>query len=151
MYDTSFLNMQPLGEGIFFFVLTRVFARFQQSCTQEASLQIFWNSIGSLSQTLYLAQLTESINIPFFLLNFFNICLLSLRRISFLKYISCLYYAVLSVPCSLVSTCWERTDILTLLCVVYSCVFLTFPNCVLGQVWYLILDLYAFLYFVVCT
>ena len=30
-----------------FFVLTRVLARFQHSCTLKASLQIFWNSIGS--------------------------------------------------------------------------------------------------------
>ena len=51
-YGTSYLNMQPWAQGIFL-VPTRVFARFQQSCTLEASLQIFWNSIGSLNQTLY--------------------------------------------------------------------------------------------------
>ena len=33
-----------------------------------------------------------------------------------------LCYAVLPVPCSLVITCWERTDLLVLLCVVFSCV-----------------------------
>ena len=52
LYDTSYLNMQHLGVGLFF-VLTRVFVRFQQCCTLEASLKIFWNSIGSLRQTLY--------------------------------------------------------------------------------------------------
>ena len=50
----------------------------------------------------------------------------------------CLYYAVLSVPCSLVITCWERVDLLALLCVMFSCVFVTIPYGVLGQVWYLI-------------
>ena len=34
----------------------------------------------------------------------------------------CLYYTVLSVPCSLVITCWERAGLLALLCVVFSCV-----------------------------
>ena len=32
----------------------------------------------------------------------------------------CLYYAVFSVPCSLVITCWERADLLALLCVMFS-------------------------------
>ena len=49
----------------------------------------------------------------------------------------CLCYAVLSVPCSLVTTCWERADLLTLLCVMFLCVFVTFPYGVPGQVWYL--------------
>ena len=30
----------------------------------------------------------------------------------------CLYHAVLSVPCSLVVTCWERADLLALFCFV---------------------------------
>ena len=34
----------------------------------------------------------------------------------------CLCYAVLSVPCSLVITCWERVDLLALLWVVFACV-----------------------------
>ena len=42
------------------------------------------------------------------------------------------------VPCSLVVTCWERADILALLYVMFSCVFVTFPYGVLGLVWYLI-------------
>ena len=49
-----------------------------------------------------------------------------------------LCYAVLSVPCNLVITCWEKADLLALLCVVFSCVFVTFPYGVPRQVWYLI-------------
>ena len=30
-------------------------------------------------------------------------------------------YAVLSVPCGLVITCWKRAGLLALLCVVFSC------------------------------
>ena len=48
MYDTSYLDMQHLDAGHIFFVLTRVFVRFQQACNLEASLHILWNSIGSL-------------------------------------------------------------------------------------------------------
>ena len=33
------------------------------------------------------------------------------------------------------------TDLLALLCVVYSCVFVTFPYGVPGQVWYLIVSI----------
>ena len=32
-------------------------------------------------------------------------------------------------------TCWERADLLALLYVMFYCVFITFPNGVLGQVW----------------
>ena len=49
----------------------------------------------------------------------------------------CLCYAVLSVPCSIVITCCVRADLLAFLCVVFSCVFVSFPNGVSGQVWYL--------------
>ena len=42
------------------------------------------------------------------------------------------------VYCSLVVTCWERANLLALLYVMFSCVFVTFPSGVLGQVWYLI-------------
>ena len=45
-----------------------------------------------------------------------------------------------SANCSLVITCWERVDLLALLCVVLSCVFVTFPYYIPGQVWYLILS-----------
>ena len=50
----------------------------------------------------------------------------------------CLYYTVLSVPCNLVITCWKRADLLVLLCVMFSCVFVTFPYSVSGKVWLLI-------------
>ena len=52
-----------------------------------------------------------------------------------------LRYAVLSVPCSLVITCWVKTDLLALLCVGCSSVFVTFPYGVPGQVWYLIVSI----------
>ena len=57
---------------------------------------------------------------------------------------------VLFVPCSLVVTCWERADLLALLCVMFSCVFVTFPCGVLGWVCCLIAtipDLCLLLYF----
>ena len=44
--------------------------------------------------------------------------------------------AVLSVPCSPVVTYSERADLLALLCVMFSCDFITFQYGVLGQVWY---------------
>ena len=49
----------------------------------------------------------------------------------------CLCYTILSVPCSLRITCTERADLLYPLCVMFSCVFVTFPYGDLGQVWYL--------------
>ena len=51
-----------------------------------------------------------------------------------------LCHIVLSVPCSLV-VCWERTDLLVLLCVMFSCDFVTFLYGVLGQVWYLVVSI----------
>ena len=48
------------------------------------------------------------------------------------------YLCFVSVVLScLVVTCWERSDLLALLYVMFSCVFGTFPCSVLGQVWYL--------------
>ena len=47
----------------------------------------------------------------------------------------------MSVFCSLVVTCCERGDLLALLFVMCSCVFVTFPYGVLFQVWY-----FAFLF-----
>ena len=55
----------------------------------------------------------------------------------------CLCHTVVSVPCSLVVTCWERADLLALLSVIFSCVFYTFPFGVLGQVCYLMLSIRA--------
>ena len=51
---------------------------------------------------------------------------------------TCVCHTVLSVPCSLSVTCWERDDHMALFFVMFSCVFATFPYGVLGQVWYLI-------------
>ena len=59
-----------------------------------------------------------------------SILLTVLRRCifcgSFLLFIFHVFlcYAILSVPCSLVITCWEMGDLLALLCVVFSCVLL---------------------------
>ena len=38
-------------------------------------------------------------------------------------------------------TCWERADLLALLCVMFYCVFVTFPCVVLGQVKCLIVSI----------
>ena len=60
-------------------------------------------------------------------------------------------HAFLCVHCSLVVTCWERAHVLAHLCVMFYCGFVTFPDGVLGQVWYLIVsipDLYLLNYFV---
>ena len=59
-------------------------------------------------------------------------------------------HAFLSDQCSLVVTCWERANLLALLCVMLYCVFVSFPCGFLGQVWYLIVsipDLYLLTYF----
>ena len=51
------------------------------------------------------------------------------------------FHAVLSVPCSIVITYWERADLLAPLFVVLCCVLVTFPYGFLGQVWYLIVSI----------
>ena len=53
----------------------------------------------------------------------------------------CLYYTILSVHCSAVITCLERVHLLALLCVMFPCVFVTFPYVVSGRVWYLIVSI----------
>ena len=68
-----------------------------------------------------------------------NILSLNLHVIYVLSF--SLLYAVLSVPCSLVITGWERADLLTLLCVVCSYVFVTFPYGVPGQVGFLVVSI----------
>ena len=50
-------------------------------------------------------------------------------------------HTVLSVPCGLAATCSKMADLLALLYVIFSCVFVTFPYGVLGQVWYLIVSI----------
>ena len=62
---------------------------------------------------------------------------------------SCDSHAFASVHCCLVVTCWERDDLLALVGDVY-CIFVTFPCCILGQVWYFIVpfpDLCCLSYF----
>ena len=61
---------------------------------------------------------------------------------SFLLFMFRVCHAVLSVHCSLVINCWERTNLLALLYVIFSCVFVTFPCGVLGQVWCLIVSIH---------
>ena len=48
---------------------------------------------------------------------------------------------VMSVYCSLVVTCLERADLLALLCVAFTCGYVTCPYSVLGQVWCLIVSI----------
>ena len=50
----------------------------------------------------------------------------------------CICYAAMSVPYPLMITCWERADLFSLLCAVFSCVFVLFQYGFPGQVWYLI-------------
>ena len=48
-------------------------------------------------------------------------------------FMSCDCHAFASVHCCLVVTCWERADLLALVCDV-CCGFVTFPCGILGQV-----------------
>ena len=56
-------------------------------------------------------------------------------------YLVCVCHIVLSVHCNLEVTSWVRYDPLGLLSVIFSCVNVTFSQCVLGQVWYLIVSI----------
>ena len=47
-------------------------------------------------------------------------------------------HVILSIHYSLVVASWERANLLALLYMMFSCVYVTFPCRVLGQVWYLI-------------
>ena len=40
----------------------------------------------------------------------------------------CVCHTVLSVPCSLVNTCWEKADLLALFYMMFYCVFVTFTT-----------------------
>ena len=55
-------------------------------------------------------------------------------------FMSCVCHVFASVHCCLVVTCWERADLLAIVCDVY-CVFVTFPCDILDQVWYLIVSI----------
>ena len=48
---------------------------------------------------------------------------------SFLLFMFLVCQAFLSVHCSLVVTCWERANLLALLCVMFYCVFVTHVRC----------------------
>ena len=59
----------------------------------------------------------------------------------FFAIFSYLCYAILSVHCSFVIICWERADLLALLCVFFFFFFFFFDTIlygVSGQLWYLI-------------
>ena len=58
----------------------------------------------------------------FFYGSFFNLC----------------FVFVFIILSSFVVTCWERADLLLLLCVMFSCVLVTFPYGVTGQAWHLL-------------
>ena len=53
-------------------------------------------------------------------------------------------HTVLSVPCSLVVTCWKRAYLLALLYVMFFCVFCSLSYGVLCKVWYLIVSILDF-------
>ena len=55
-------------------------------------------------------------------------------------FLFCVCHAFASVNCCLAVTCWERPDLLALVCDV-NCVFVTFPCFIMGQVWYLIVSI----------
>ena len=59
----------------------------------------------------------------------------------FLLFMFRVCHAVLYVHCSLVDTCWERANLLAVWLVIFSCVFVTLPCGVLGQVWNLIVSI----------
>ena len=59
----------------------------------------------------------------------------------FLLFVFRVCQVFLSVRCSLVFTCWERTDLLALLCVMFYCDFAHFKCGVLGQMWCLIVSI----------
>ena len=77
-----------------------------------------------------------------------TVLLLWIIFVIFVSYLSC--YAVLAVSCSLVVTCWKRVDLLALLYVAFSCIFVTFQYGFPYEVWNLIVstpDLCLPLYF----
>ena len=59
---------------------------------------------------------------------------------SFVLFMSCVFHAFASVYCCLVVTCGEGlTSWFSF--VMFNCVFVTFPRCILGQVWYLFVSI----------
>ena len=64
------------------------------------------------------------------------LCLVFLMDLLCYLHVCLVFLMLVSVHCCLVVTCWERVDLLALVCGV-NCVFFTFPCGILGQVWYL--------------
>ena len=54
-------------------------------------------------------------------------------------FVSCVSHAFASVHCCLLVPCWERAVLLAFVGDVH-CIFVTFPCCILGLVWYLIVS-----------
>ena len=59
----------------------------------------------------------------------------------YLCFVYLVCHAFLSVLCSLVVALCEMADLFSRLCLMFSCVFVTFPCGVLGKVWYLIVSI----------
>ena len=98
-----------------------------------------------MNQTSFLSQSTSEIRgslvLPKMFKAYSNI-LLTVPRCSifcgsFLLFVF-VCHSVLSVPCSLLVTCWESSDRLAPLYGMFSCVFVSFPYGVLVHEWYLI-------------
>ena len=69
---------------------------------------------------------------------------------SFVLFMSCVCRAFAPVRCYIVVTCWEKAELLALVCYVFD--FVTFPCGNLGQMWYLIAlipDLCRLSYFII--
>ena len=60
----------------------------------------------------------------------------------FLLFIFRVCPAALSVHCSLMVTCWIMANLLAFLWLMFSCVFVTVPCGVLGQLWYMIVSIH---------
>ena len=91
----------------------------------------------NLNAQIYMHNLSCVYPLSFFVLTFFPFVIF-LHMDYFLLFMFhvikiCLCYTVLSVPCNLVITCGERANLLALLYVVFSCVFVTFQKGVPGQ------------------
>ena len=67
-----------------------------------------------------------------------------LSWIRYVIFVSCLsLLCCLVFPYILVITCWEKADLLALLCVLISFVFVTSPYGVQGQMCYLLVSIYS--------
>ena len=78
-------------------------------CTSEISKKLALSNIFNPSSIFLLTISMQNLYGNPFLLFVFHVC-----------------HVILSVSCRFVITCWEQDDLLTLLCVVFSCIFVTF-------------------------